>query len=101
MRHLAVGHGEFLPRLERRIQELERTPEMDDEKVQQLTEIRDFALHNSFFEIDPDDIPATLCNESEVFKEYERRLDGGSSGGKKQLRYQFLPTNLKVTWFKS
>jgi hypothetical protein len=88
MRHLAVGHGEFLPRLERRLREIEqfKAPEADVEMVQKLTEIRDFSLHNCFFEIDSHDIPATLCNESEVFKEYERRLDVMSVCGKKQFR---------------
>jgi hypothetical protein len=84
MLHLATVHGEFLPRLDRRLKELRRVRELRHDDITFLSNVRNFVTKSYFFDVSsiPTE-PTTLCSEADVFAAFEN-----SPRGKKGLRCQ-------------
>ena len=93
MIHLAVGHKELLPRLDRRLKELKqsgsrpiRDSDSVNEEVNRLTAIRAFLFSSPLFDVSSIVVPDRLCNEIDVYQAYEKKHEQPS--GKKYLVIQ-------------
>lgn len=71
--HLATKHDEFYPRLVRR---LGHVPD-DSQEYKNLTAVKKFLTTSSLLQFKvPKKMPAYLCNERDIYLEYERRHIG-------------------------
>ena len=83
MLHLATVHGEFLPRLDRRLKELRRVRELRHDEIAFLSNARKFVTKSYYFDVSSIPTPKTLCGEDDVFAAFEK-----NARGKKVLQCQ-------------
>jgi len=92
MLHLATGHGELLPRLDRRLKELKLLIDSRQNQISQsitdelnrLVEVRSFLHTSPLFDVASIETPESLCNEIDVYQAYEKR-HGLTAGQKLQV----------------